>query len=328
MVNAIQNLVRATDAMLARAYLALFRERRALLCFLFHSLFRDEQEMDRNMVDPLERTTLAKLRQLIDYYLEHGYQFICPDDLLKGLQPDGKYACITFDDGYHNNSLALPILQEFNVPATFFISANNVLENKCYWWDVLYRERLAQGGHPRQLYHEIIAMKSMTTEQIEQQLIARFGRQALVPRSEIDRPFTPDELREFSRDPHVHIGNHSANHAILTNYAQPDMIAQIKNAQESLQAITGVAPIAIAYPNGAHSPAILQACQDLGLKVGFTVRPAKNILPLGDLLRLGRFCPTGHGRIADQCRTFRSDVLLYGMLRGGYLRLARGQAAQ
>ena len=332
MIDAIQNLVRFTDSVIARAYLSIFRERNALLCFLFHSLFRDEREMARNMVDPLERTTLAKFRQLIEYYLEHGYQFICPGDLLKGLEPNGKYALITFDDGYHNNVLSLPILEEFKVPATFFISTNNVLQNKCYWWDVMYRERLARGGTPRQVYHEIIAMKSMTTEQIQEQLIARFGQNCIVPRSDIDRPFSPDELREFSRHPLVHLGNHSANHAILTNYDDRAMIEQIKGAQESLLAMTGILPNTIAYPNGAYSPAVLQACGKLGLKVGFTVRPAKNIVPLGkepnDLLRLNRFCPTGHGEMANQCRTYRSDFLLYGMLRGGYLRLARGQAAQ
>lgn len=44
MVNAIQQIVRLTDSALARVYLSLFQERSALITFLFHSLFRNEQD--------------------------------------------------------------------------------------------------------------------------------------------------------------------------------------------------------------------------------------------------------------------------------------------
>src|SRR4051794_33922106 len=121
MIASIQRLVRATDDLFARAYLGLFRERGGVLAFLFHSLFRDEREIALNLVDPLERTTVAQFQALVEYYLEHGYRFIGPDDLLDGLSPDGKYALITFDDGYYNNTLALPVLQKYQVPAVFFI---------------------------------------------------------------------------------------------------------------------------------------------------------------------------------------------------------------
>ena len=331
MVDLIQHMVRAADAVIARAYLGVFRERNALMCFLFHSLFRNEQEMARNLVDPLERTTVATFRRLIEYYLEHGYRFISPQDLIAGIAADGKYALLTFDDGYYNNSLALPVLEEFNVPATFFISTNHVLQNKCYWWDVLYRERLAQGASPRKVYHEAIAMKSMRTEQIEAELISRFGPRALVPQSDIDRPFTPRELREFANHPRVRLGNHTANHAILTNYSADEVRRQISGAQEALQSMTGVTPTSIAYPNGAYDENIIGVCRSMGLQVGFNVRPAKNLLPPHDastgLLRLNRFCPAGDVQMDSQCRTYRSDLLLYGLFRSAYLRIARRQLA-
>src|SRR5882724_3251133 len=146
MIGAIQHLVRRADATFARAYLALFRERNALMCFLFHSLFRDEREIALNLVDPLQRTTIRQFRQFVEYYLSHGYRFVTPPDLLNGLAPNGKYALITFDDGYFNNSLARPILEEYGVPAVFFISTEHVRQNKCFWWDVLYRQRAAEGA--------------------------------------------------------------------------------------------------------------------------------------------------------------------------------------
>ncbi len=313
-------------------YLALFKERNALLSFLFHSLFRDEQEIEKKLVDPLQRTTVAKFRQFIEYYLRSGYQFISPADLVNGVSPQGKYALITFDDGYFNNELARPILEEYKVPAVFFISTEHVKHNKCFWWDVIYRERAVQGLSHRKIYREQISMKAMTTEQIEARLTDLFGADAFRPRGDIDRPFTPAELREFASSKYVHLGNHTANHAILTNYTREQVRDQITRAQDSLRLMTGVNPCAIAYPNGAHSSTIIETCSDVGLKVGFTVRPEKSTLPMSaqplGLFRLGRFAPHGDGSIVSQCRTYRSDLLLYSMFRDGYLKLARKNAME
>ena len=40
------------------------------------------------------------------YFVAHGYTFVAPADVLRGLDPAGKYALLTFDDGYYNNRLA------------------------------------------------------------------------------------------------------------------------------------------------------------------------------------------------------------------------------
>jgi peptidoglycan/xylan/chitin deacetylase (PgdA/CDA1 family) len=327
MTSVVQKFVRAVDAVSARAYLSLFRERNALVPFLFHSLFRDEREIGRDDVDPLERTTVGQFRQLVAYYLDHGYRFVSPADLLAGLDPDGRYAMLTFDDGYYNNALALSVLREFRVPALFFISTEHVRANKCFWWDVLYRERRDRGASPRQIYLEGVALKALRTEQIEAELSAQFGPGAFTPRGDVDRPFAPEELREFARDPLVHLGNHTANHAILTNYTPAEARAQVETAQSWLRDLTGVSPTAIAYPNGGYDQDVVQACRDAGLRLGFTVRPEKTPLPIAgagsNLLRLGRFVPHAEAPMPAQCRTYRSDFLLYGKCRAAYLRLLR-----
>jgi peptidoglycan/xylan/chitin deacetylase (PgdA/CDA1 family) len=330
--GAIQHAVRRADAFLGGVYLAFFRERSAVLTFLFHSLFRDDREISLGMVDPLERTILSQFQSLIEYHLRHGYQFITPADVVRGLAPGGKYAMLTFDDGYYNNSLALPVLERLRVPATFFISTDHVRQNKCFWWDVLFRERRAQGASPGRIYREAISLKCLTTDQIEARLAARFGRDAFRPRGDVDRPFSPDELARFARSRYVHLGNHTANHAILTNYAPDQARRQILDAQRWLETITGVSPCAIAYPNGAYNAQVVQACTQLGLKIGFTTRPGKSAVPLDasspDMFRFGRFVPTGRESIEAQCRAYRSDLRMYGLLRSCYLLLARRQLGQ
>lgn len=330
MTAVIQQLIRGADTAVARLYLSLFDERNALLSFLFHSLFRSPAEVEKNHVDPLQRTTTSQFRQFIEYYLSMGYRFISPADLAGGLNASGKYAMITFDDGYFNNTLALPILEEYNVPATFFVSARHVRENKCFWWDVLYRNRVREGLPQRKIWKETCAYKSLLTDQIESRLTERFGKDAFTPWGDIDRPLNASELRDFARHPLVHIGNHTANHAILTNYSREQAAEEIESAQEMLQGMTGRTPIAIAYPNGDHNDQVIDLCQSAGIKMGFTVRPEKCEIPLtagsAGMMRLGRFCPHGDAPIVTQCRTYRSDVLVYGMFRDGYLRLRRAGA--
>ena len=49
--------------------------------------------------------------------------------------PRNAYA-ITFDDGFENNySLAAPILDDFNLPATFYFSTDFIENNSMSWID-------------------------------------------------------------------------------------------------------------------------------------------------------------------------------------------------
>jgi peptidoglycan/xylan/chitin deacetylase (PgdA/CDA1 family) len=325
MIDQIQQLVRFTDKIIAGTYLSIRQEKDAMLGFLFHSLFQNQQQIAQNLVDPLQRTTVAGFRQFIEYYLEKRYRFISPDHLLEGIDPVGKYVLITFDDGYFNNVLARPILEEYGVPAVFFIATDNVRQNKCFWWDVLFRERLAQGATTAEAYREGIALKTLRTHHMEAILKHRFGEDAFQPRSDIDRPFTPTELREFAQSPMVHLGNHTANHAILTNYSRDMIREQIGSAKQWLEQITGKPVLSIAYPNGAFNSNVIEVCKELGLKVGFTVQPTKNALPLrgeSAMLQLNRFATHADDSIRSQCRTYRSDALIYSTFREAYLQLA------
>lgn len=48
--------------------------------------------------------------------------------------------CITFDDGYMDNfTNALPVLREFQIPATVFVSTGTMNTKQEFWWDDLER---------------------------------------------------------------------------------------------------------------------------------------------------------------------------------------------
>lgn len=56
---------------------------------------------------------------------------------------------ITFDDGYVDNfNNATPLLEKYEVPATFFIATGYTGQNQEFWWDELARIILAPGTLP------------------------------------------------------------------------------------------------------------------------------------------------------------------------------------
>jgi peptidoglycan/xylan/chitin deacetylase (PgdA/CDA1 family) len=67
-----------------------------------------------------------------------------------------RYVAITFDDGYIDNyQTAKPLLEKSDIPATFFITTNNLGQQKEFWWDELAYILLKTPNLPKQLSLEI-----------------------------------------------------------------------------------------------------------------------------------------------------------------------------
>lgn len=315
MKRKIISLAKLPDSILSEFYLRFFQEKNSLLIFNFHALFLKQEEIKQNLVDPQTWITVDQFQQFIEYYLEHGYKFVSPNDIINGLNNDRKYAMITFDDGYYNNKYVLPILKKYKIAALFFISTDHIKQNKCFWWDVLYRERIKSNTSKRSILREQNQLKSKKSEEIEKYLIKKFGEKALKPRGDIDRPFTSLELKDFSKEKYVFLGNHTSNHAILTNYSLNEIRSQITDAQNYIHETIGITPIAISYPNGNYSDEVIKISKEIGIKLGVTVEYKKNKLPIDNhsnkFINLGRFDLSGNNNIINQCKLFRSDLLFY-----------------
>jgi len=192
--------------------------------------------------------TVAQFVDLIEYFLGHNYKFILPDDLIKGLENNQPYAMITFDDGYFNNMPAIEILNKYKVPAVFFIITRNMVENKSYWWEVIYKYRGKQGNSQEKIESEIMWLKAFKYHFIDDYILKNFGMDSFKPWSDISRPFTAAEIKELAKNPYVSFGNHTHNHSILTNYNKDEMKEELSVSNKILLELTNTLPIAIAYP--------------------------------------------------------------------------------
>src|SRR5260370_38238711 len=104
-------------------------------------------------------------RAFLGHFCQEVYSVVSPGQILGALKPSGKYILLTFDDGYCNNLRALPVMEEFNAPAVFFISSDHVREGKAFWWDAAFREGRKHGKTEAEIRRTVAGYKRLKTEE-------------------------------------------------------------------------------------------------------------------------------------------------------------------
>lgn len=169
---------------------------------------------------------------------------------------------VTFDDGYADNLLeALPILEEFNIPATFFVTAGKVGSLDEFWWDELERLILLPVQLPPEctlvtkdgnkftrfsrnlserikLYvavHRLICGCGMPAECVN--LLAQLRSWASLPAEGrgTHRPLSHAELATLAAHPLATIGAHSMSHLPLSRLMTTEQQADFTQSRNLLQ---------------------------------------------------------------------------------------------
>jgi len=70
--------------------------------------------------------------------LQQKMNIVSLQELIDTSHLTGNMAAITFDDGYIDNfEVAKPLLEQYKIPATFFITSKQNDIEQSYWWDIL-----------------------------------------------------------------------------------------------------------------------------------------------------------------------------------------------
>lgn len=118
---------------IARSIKKLFRPSRAVV-LMYHRIAEPE-------TDPWQlAVSKENFREHLEVLKDAG-SVISTDELInrvrnKKLQSD--CFCITSDDGYEDNFLnAVPLIEQYACPATFFIPSGSIGTNEPFWWDMM-----------------------------------------------------------------------------------------------------------------------------------------------------------------------------------------------
>ncbi len=187
------------------------------------------------------------------------------DQLQEGTLPP-RAVSITFDDGYADNvTQALPILQRFNLSATFFI-ANGFLNGGRMWNDTVIESirsittpqidltfmglNSAEIKTPEQKYQTaqqiIKTIKHLDPEQ-RQCYTTQLADQARTLPS--DLMMTTEQLQHLHQSGMI-IGGHTVNHPILARLDNETAQAEIRQNKQNLEQQLDTQLTLFAYPNG------------------------------------------------------------------------------
>lgn len=175
--------------------------------------------------------------------------------------------CVTFDDGYRSlHDLALPILKEFDVPATVFVTSG-CLDADNMWNDrIVEAVRRIPGSHAdlRDIGIGLLPIATHSNRKRAIELLTRASkylpqqqRLDLAQKLEIlagnARPsslmLTKEMTMSLARQG-IEIGGHTITHPILTQLDDETAIQEITGCKQQLEAITGKHVRLFAYPNG------------------------------------------------------------------------------
>lgn len=213
---------------------------------------------------------------------------------------------ITFDDGYVDNlTVAKPVLDRFEAPATVFIATGQVGRGADFWWDRLTRlilpERdlppalelthgahrflhhdpeLAAGGDAarrarRALHDRLWAWCSDLSEAERDAALAALERRiGEGPAPEPDAgPMSAEQLRALTADGLVEIGAHSVSHPMLERLSSAGKALEIRQSRADCERLTGRAPAAFAFPHGIADAESTALVREAGFALACTSQP-------------------------------------------------------
>jgi peptidoglycan/xylan/chitin deacetylase (PgdA/CDA1 family) len=209
--------------------------------------------------------------------------------------PAGSFA-VTFDDGLTNNvTLAMPVLRDLGLPATFFVPSALVGSARDLW--VASLQETLRAWRPRVIPPESGLWPALPTVDEASRYAAYFRiketlkdhngrRQEILDRlakasggharpPEADRVVGADLFRQMSQLP-FSVGGHSRTHPILSALAPEQAREEIDGSRKDLETMLGRPVLDFAYPNGRFTDFNETTCKlvlDAGYRCAVTTEP-------------------------------------------------------
>jgi peptidoglycan/xylan/chitin deacetylase (PgdA/CDA1 family) len=214
-------------------------------------------------------------------YLRRHYHVIALDELVEayaaGARLPARTLAITIDDGYRSNyTLAYPLLREYGLPATIFLTTAFLDAVDLQWSDrveyalsrtTVPRLELPVGGETlacdlddvdaklvcdRRLRTRLKTVpqesRAAVVEDLERRLGQRLQDAAEIPA--IYRPLSWADVREMQQSGLVSLGSHTVSHLVLTRCEATRAQRELADSRRRIEAETGVPCQLFCYPNG------------------------------------------------------------------------------
>jgi len=273
--------------------------RDTLVVYLFHGVVEESPWRVRNYTR--KHLEARRFRSFLEDVLSAGGKPVSMEEVARlrsaGEPYPAKVFAVTFDDGFENNlSVAAPILREFGVPSTFYVSTGLVERNLMSWIDRIEAviEAVLEGkgegsldlpwGEGRVAFRgreetlrlldllrkRVKADASLDADAFADGVARQLGREPVREgRSPLDLKLSWGQVRELASDPLFLVGGHSHKHSILSFLPPGELEDEIDLSLRLLKEKAGVGADHYSYPEGLEhcfNDRVIAALKERGVR--------------------------------------------------------------
>ncbi len=223
----------------------------------------------------------------------------------------GRFACLTFDDGYRDNlQNLLPVLERYQAPATIFLTTGFLRRSHAAWWlllDEAFRRfdeipltlpegrvvRVAETAEAKTRIAIEVADR-MRTFDLGDLIRCVRGLEELTGATSIALTeaaiIGSEDVARLARHPLIEIGAHGVTHRPLARLSAEDARREMALSRADLEYMTGQTVRLFAYPYGGEGDVTARDAA-LARELGFKIAVSSIRGPVGrdpDLLMLNR----------------------------------------
>ena len=222
----------------------------------------------------------------LKFYKKH-FNIVSLDDYYQQKFSNDKFnICLTFDDGFANNyKYVLPLLEQYKVPATFFITAIQAAGYDILWNDflgIISKYGPAKIGLENESYIKDRHKKYISTitgiKLADKLRLCGFNEKAkmmkelysLCPfkKNKYDEDYwqqmTAEQIKELATSTFVTIGAHGYYHNDLAQINIRDAAEELTLTRLYLENIVEKKVTSFAFPYGSYNDAVIKASKNAG----------------------------------------------------------------
>ena len=255
----------------------------------YHRIDNLNKDYNNTCVSP------ENFREQMEYVIRH-YEVLKMDDFLQ-YNGKGEVISVTFDDGFENFiSNALPVLEEYNIPATIFVTTKFDTDREFWMSDimrVLFEGNFKDSSLHLDFFDRTIELqiKSINDRVLAYNLLRRIFRHhsdvisekvlielheqsgiGLSAREEF-RPLSKEQVISLSKNSLITIGGHTINHPSLGCLNRKRQKTELEGSIKSLTSIIRKPVEYFAYPFGGefdYNFITKNILENYGIKYAFT----------------------------------------------------------
>ncbi len=267
-----------------------FLNENSFTIFLFHGVISNNIYNIRNYAR--KHITKETFTQVIKDLFENGNpismnSIIEANKKNKDILP--RSFTITFDDGFENNySIAAPILEEFNIPATFYITKNFIENNNSSWMDMIeyafesvdkfeikFKENRLLCSNSQEKIVLLNQIRSFVKNNpaIDPYKFAldiwhQLSIKKMQPDQELDQKMNWQQVKTLSKNRLFTIGGHSHTHRILEFLPDKELRNEIDISIDVINKKLDNKIVHYSYPEGlknCYSDRVISLLKDKGI---------------------------------------------------------------